>query len=194
MPMKCRIGNSISTDEPEKQIHEAQVAMQLATQQEQERLLAAQRPPSPSPPQQVVSGDMTYATAYSSDDVRGGPPAAKARTVSATGVTKPAGAATAAAGRKAMMAQKKKRELEISGIIDTLPLEYRGDQPDLRRAMEEVISHLMDAPDGLPLRALVSPPLIPQPRANKCLIALVTKKLVVKNNVGGTAFYQWVGP
>lgn len=32
--------------------------------------------------------------------------------------------------------------------------------------------------------ALISPPLIPQARAVKCLIALVTKKLVVKNNVG----------
>lgn len=34
-------------------------------------------------------------------------------------------------------------------------------------------------------------PELPQPRANKCLIALVAKKLVAKNTVGVSAQYCW---
>lgn len=34
------------------------------------------------------------------------------------------------------------------------------------------------------VKAMIFPPDLPQPKVNKCLIALVTKKVVVKNNVG----------
>jgi hypothetical protein len=66
--------------------------------------------------------------------------------------------------------------------------------------MEKVISNLMDSPDGLPrksaacsvrsritadtpVKALVSAQL-PQPKVNKCLIALVGKKIVSKTSIG----------
>jgi hypothetical protein len=64
--------------------------------------------------------------------------------------------------------------------------------------MEKVISNLMETPSGLPrqsttphtrknadylVKAFVTPTL-PQAKVNKCLIALVAKKLVIKSSVG----------
>lgn len=121
-----------------------------------------QEPASPAGPS---AGDMTYATVYSLTpepaSKRGGRPAARG------GLRRPA---PTAASRKAALTAKKKRELEISKIIDTqLPLEYRGgdavsvddlneevivwraDAQDARLVMEKVIDKLMDARNtGLP--------------------------------------------
>lgn len=65
--------------------------------------------------------------------------------------------------------------------------------------MEKIIAKLMDNPQGLPSRFpnasftsqliniavadMIAPPELPQPRVNKCLIALVTKKIVSKSSV-----------
>ncbi|RXK34874.1 DASH complex subunit DAM1 [Tremella mesenterica] len=129
-------------------------------------------PSSPNPTQNHA-GDQTYATVMSEEAPR-------------RPVKKPV-------GKKPGMSNKRKRDLDIAAIIDTLPLEYRGNQPAARLIMEKVIGRLMDAPDGLPIKAMVFPPELPQPKVNKCLIALVTKKVVAKNNIGGTTWYKWVG-
>lgn len=144
------------------------------------------------------AGDMTYATAYSDGEAPPKPRVPKP----ATGLRKPA--PVNAAAKRAMVAAKKRREvsrhvyssntqIEISKIIDTqLPLEYRGGDADARLCMEKVIGRLWDG-DGLSseytvvprLHAvgdMVKPPEMPHPKVNKCLIALVAKKLVGKTS------------
>ncbi|WVR08175.1 hypothetical protein IAU60_005221 [Kwoniella sp. DSM 27419] len=138
----------------------------------------------------VNPADMTYATAYSSDDFRPAP--AKARTAPAP-VTKKAAIVPGVKKGAATAAARKKRELEISSIIETLPLEYRGAEPAERMRMEKVISVLMDNLGGIALKSIISPPELPQAKVNKCLITLVAKKLVQKPTVNGAAMYRWVG-
>ncbi|KAK4684013.1 DASH complex subunit DAM1, partial [Tremellales sp. Uapishka_1] len=148
--------------------------------------------PPPTPPSSQShsqpsshAADLTYATAYSTSTDDLPPPRPK------PALKKPA--QTQNTAKKAAM-MKKKRELEIAGIIDTLPLEYRGSQPANRMGMEKVIAKLMDSPGGLPIKDMVAPPDLPQPRVNKCLIALTSKKIVSKISVEGTTWYRWVGP
>jgi DASH complex subunit DAM1 len=127
--------------------------------------------------------------------------------------------------------------MEISGIIDTLPLEFRGSQPvssvflgawyeltmqSQRLAMEKIIMKLMDGRQLaseitylacfqdvtlMSVADLISLPDLPHPRVNKCLIALVGRKLVTKHSEGvscqergmttpntqGRTEYRWVG-
>ncbi|BEI87195.1 hypothetical protein CcaverHIS002_0705410 [Cutaneotrichosporon cavernicola] len=98
------------------------------------------------------------------------------------------------AQRRAALGAKKRREVQISGIIDTqLPLEYRGGDANMRLVMEKVIDKLIDAEEGLPIAAIVSSPTLLHPRVNKALIALVAKKLVAKTSEKGKTIYSWVG-
>ncbi|WVF68571.1 hypothetical protein IAT40_003340 [Kwoniella sp. CBS 6097] len=142
------------------------------------------------------AADMTYATAYSNsmdDDsprpVR--PQSSAAARQAGAGVKKPAAGPVKKGLTNA--AAKKKRELEISGIIDTLPLEYRGGEPAERMRMEKVISKLMNHPDGISMKDMLNPPELPQAKLNKCLIALVAKKLVSKPQVNKITLYRWEG-
>ncbi|GLB44102.1 putative DASH complex subunit Dam1 [Lyophyllum shimeji] len=90
--------------------------------------------------------------------------------------------------------EKKERSLEIEKIISCLPLEFRGSDPSLRRSMETVIEGLMNsALRGVKLVDLITPPDLTQPRVNKCLIALVNRKVVRKDNSTGTVLYHWQG-
>ncbi|KAH0579762.1 hypothetical protein H2248_002599 [Termitomyces sp. 'cryptogamus'] len=90
--------------------------------------------------------------------------------------------------------EKKERSLEIERIISCLPLEFRGSDPNLRRSMETVIEGLLNAvPQGVKLIDLIKPPDLIQARVNKCLIALVNRKVVRKDNSTGTVLYHWVG-
>lgn len=81
---------------------------------------------------------------------------------------------------------RKKREAFVDSVIDSLPLEYRGSQPALRNAMSSVLHALMKhqctTPQGNGIRTpdIVKHPDLPQAKVNKCLIALVQKKAVVK--------------
>ncbi|GMK59478.1 hypothetical protein CspeluHIS016_0800840 [Cutaneotrichosporon spelunceum] len=78
---------------------------------------------------------------------------------------------------------KKRREVEISRIIDTqLPLEYRGSDADMRLVMEKVIDKLIDADEGLLITDMLSSQTLLRPRVYKALIALVAKKLVTKTS------------
>ncbi|KAF9010135.1 hypothetical protein BDQ17DRAFT_1001747 [Cyathus striatus] len=90
--------------------------------------------------------------------------------------------------------EKKERSMEIERIISCLPLEFRGSDPNLRRNMENVIEGLFDAPaQTVKLHDLIKPPDLSQARVNKCLIALVNRKAVQKDNSTGAVLYRWQG-
>ncbi|KAJ7505497.1 hypothetical protein B0H11DRAFT_1708588 [Mycena galericulata] len=90
--------------------------------------------------------------------------------------------------------EKKERSIEIEKVISCLPLEFRGSDPNLRRNMEGVIEGLLNAPARtVKLTDLISPPDLSQARVNKCLIALVNRKVVQKNSSTGTVLYHWQG-
>ncbi|KAF8208745.1 hypothetical protein K438DRAFT_1812803 [Mycena galopus ATCC 62051] len=90
--------------------------------------------------------------------------------------------------------EKKERNTEIEKVISCLPLEFRGSDPNLRRNMEGVIEGLLNAPaQTAKLTDLMQPPDLSQARVNKCLIALVNRKVVQKNSSTGTVLYHWQG-
>ncbi|KAK0452513.1 hypothetical protein EV421DRAFT_1888209 [Armillaria borealis] len=89
--------------------------------------------------------------------------------------------------------EKKERSLEIEKIVSCLPLEFRGSDPTLRRNMEMVVEGMIDASNQVvKLTDLILPDL-PQARVNKCLIALVNRKIVRKDNSTGVVLYHWQG-
>ncbi|CAE6479387.1 unnamed protein product [Rhizoctonia solani] len=141
---------------------------------------AAQRTPAPSsPPPQPAQLDPREPTPVSESE--GG---------QVDAVRAPSQASTSTAkGRpgvkpKMTAKEKKERAIAVEKVINALPLEYRGSEPRLRDHMEAIINKLMDAPKGLRVTDCVSPPEIPQARANKCLIALVGRKVVKKSSSG----------
>jgi len=90
--------------------------------------------------------------------------------------------------------EKKERSMAIDKVISSLPLEFRGSDPNLRRNIEMVIERLMDSDGrGLKLIDMVMPPDLNQARVNKCLIALVNRKIVTKDSSTGTVLYRWQG-
>ncbi|KAJ7820164.1 hypothetical protein B0H14DRAFT_3111297 [Mycena olivaceomarginata] len=98
-------------------------------------------------------------------------------------------------GKPKLSAKEKKEHIkEIDKVISCLPLEFRGSDPNLRRNMEAVIANLLSAPaQTAKLTDLISLPDLPQTRVNKCLIALVNRKVVQKSNQTGTVLYHWHG-
>ncbi|THV06558.1 hypothetical protein K435DRAFT_815938 [Dendrothele bispora CBS 962.96] len=99
-------------------------------------------------------------------------------------------------GKKPKMTAKEKRErgMELEKVICNLPLEFRGSDPTLRKQIESVIEGIWDTPNKtVKLPELIKPPELNQARVNKCLIALVNKKFVVKENSTGTVLYRWNG-
>ncbi|KAG1729592.1 DASH complex subunit Dam1-domain-containing protein [Suillus lakei] len=90
--------------------------------------------------------------------------------------------------------EKKERSLLLEKIVMSLPLEFRGSDPGLRRNMESVIEFMMDSDGrGIKLIEFIKPPDLNQARVNKCLIALVNRKIVQKENSTGTVLYHWTG-
>ncbi|KAG2119209.1 DASH complex subunit Dam1-domain-containing protein [Suillus clintonianus] len=90
--------------------------------------------------------------------------------------------------------EKKERSLSLEKIVMSLPLEFRGSDPGLRRNMESVIEFMMDSDGrGVKLIELIKPPDLNQARVNKCLIALVNRKIVQKESSTGTVLYHWTG-
>jgi len=88
--------------------------------------------------------------------------------------------------------ERKERNLAIDKTVSSLPLEFRGQDPTLRRNLESVIETLMDNPNGLEILAFIKPELN-QARVNKCLIALVNRKIVSKDSGSGRVLYSWNG-
>ncbi|KAF8556846.1 hypothetical protein OG21DRAFT_1506059 [Imleria badia] len=90
--------------------------------------------------------------------------------------------------------EKKERMMAIEKIIICLPLEFRGSDAGLRRNMETVIEFMIDSDGrGVKLLELITPPDLNQARVNKCLIALVNRKIVHKDSASGTVLYHWHG-
>ncbi|ESK96200.1 hypothetical protein Moror_7190 [Moniliophthora roreri MCA 2997] len=99
-------------------------------------------------------------------------------------------------GKKPKMTAKerKERNMELEKIVSYLPLEFRGSDPGLRRNLDAVVEGLMDAPgQTVKLTDLIKPPDLPQARVNKCLIALVNRKIVTKDSSTGQVLYHWQG-
>ncbi|KIL64144.1 hypothetical protein M378DRAFT_127069 [Amanita muscaria Koide BX008] len=140
--------------------------------------------------EKTMSNDLTEAeTTYIAN-------ATMTTNVSATSSSKTSGPLAKKKGRKPKLTAKEKKErgIELERIIMSLPLEFRGSEPALRRNMELVIEGLMDAPNQtVKLLDLVKPPDLNQARVNKCLIALVNRKAVKKDNSTGTVLYRWQG-
>ncbi|KAI0767270.1 hypothetical protein C8Q74DRAFT_1279280 [Fomes fomentarius] len=108
--------------------------------------------------------------------------------------TKPAVAKKKGAKPKMTAKEKRERGLELERILAALPLEFRGDDPNLRRHIELVLEKFLDRPgDGFSIVAFVKPPDLNQARVNKCLIALVNRKIVRKDNSTGAVLYHWNG-
>lgn len=90
--------------------------------------------------------------------------------------------------------ERKERKAAIDQIITLLPLEFRETNTSLRRNVEMVIERLMDSEGrGLKLIEMIVPPDLNQARVNKCLIMLVSRKFVTKDNSSGVVLYYWQG-
>ncbi|GJE87328.1 DASH complex subunit Dam1-domain-containing protein [Phanerochaete sordida] len=90
--------------------------------------------------------------------------------------------------------EKKERGVAVERIVNSLPLEFRGNDPNLRRHIELVIEGFLDREGrGVALPELIRPPDLNQARVNKCLIALVNRKIVRKDNSTGSVLYHWHG-
>ncbi|KAG8937259.1 hypothetical protein FRC03_006747 [Tulasnella sp. 419] len=88
--------------------------------------------------------------------------------------------------------EKKQQDLKIDRIIQLLPIEFRGSDLDLRKAMEGVVARLIESEGGLRINEIVKANL-PQAKVNKCLIALVNRKVVEKVANKGGALYHYRG-
>ncbi|KAI0827476.1 hypothetical protein BC628DRAFT_1369880 [Trametes gibbosa] len=151
---------------------------------------AARRPPTPPEPASTIelhTGDgPTESTIASSAPTNkgsggGGGPAKVA-------------AKKKAAKPKLTAREKRERGLEMERLLAALPLEFRGNDPTLRRHMETIVEKFMDGPqEAFNIVAFVKPPDLNQARVNKCLIALVNRKMVRKDNSTGSVLYHWNG-
>ncbi|ELU43210.1 DASH complex subunit dam1 domain-containing protein [Rhizoctonia solani AG-1 IA] len=142
---------------------------------------AAQRTPAPSsPPPQPAEADTRESSPGADAETAQEDPSSRA--VSRASTSAPTKGRPGA--KPKMSAKEKKERVAVEKVINALPLEYRGSEPRLRDHMEIIIGKLMDAPKGLRVTDCVSPPEIPQARANKCLIALVARKVVKKSSAG----------
>lgn len=102
---------------------------------------------------------------------------------------------------KITLAQRKKREKYAEEVIETLPLEYRGSNPAANRLAKSVIMALIAAASspqgGARIAEIVKSPSglglggssdLPQAKVNKCLIALISAKQVVKASNNGILY------
>ncbi|PWN53490.1 hypothetical protein IE53DRAFT_384014 [Violaceomyces palustris] len=92
-------------------------------------------------------------------------------------------------GARITLAQKKKREAYAATVIDTLPLEYRGNDPKARQLAQGVIMALIaSGRKGARINEIVKPPDMTQAKVNKTLIALVAAKQVIKVSNNGIVY------
>lgn len=110
---------------------------------------------------------------------------ASSSTASAAG----AGAGGPAAKGRITAAERKRREAIAAPIIDTMPLEYRGSDPAQQQLAQKVILALIAAgAKGVRITEIVRSPELPQAKVNKCLIALVAAKHVIKRSENGIVY------
>ncbi|OJT05673.1 hypothetical protein TRAPUB_3477 [Trametes pubescens] len=149
---------------------------------------AARRPPTPPEPT-IDRSEQPTADGPTETNITTGTSA------SANKGAKPAGVLKKKAAKPKLTAkEKRERGLEMERLLSALPLEWRGNDPNLRRHMETVVEKFWDNPhDAFSIVAFIKPPDLNQARVNKCLIALVNRKIVRKDNSTGTVMYHWNG-
>ncbi|UZJ51867.1 hypothetical protein CBS101457_001187 [Exobasidium rhododendri] len=103
--------------------------------------------------------------------------------------TKPAATMAGPTKGRITAAEKRKREAKAVEIIETLPLEYRGGDPKPGQLAKSVILALIAAGEkGVRIAEIVKMPDLPQAKINKCMIALVTAKHVIKRSDNGVVY------
>lgn len=106
--------------------------------------------------------------------------------------TSAGGASTSAAPQKPKItaAEKKKREAAAEQVIDLLPLDYRGGDPSAKRlAMSVILALIAAGQKGIRINEIVRAPDLPQAKVNKCLIALVGAKQVLRRSDNGVVYH-----
>ncbi|THH30648.1 hypothetical protein EUX98_g3518 [Antrodiella citrinella] len=155
-----------------------------------EALQAAQKSPTPEPiPDHTAASDIEQDTTFAANTTA--TTTASSNPAPTKGILK-----KKTTGKPPKLTAKEKRErgLAIDKIVSALPLEFRGNDPNLRRNIEQIIETFMDKPGkGIGILELVKPPDLNQARVNKCLIALVNRKVVRKENSTGSVLYHWQG-
>ncbi|KAI0696081.1 DASH complex subunit Dam1-domain-containing protein [Cytidiella melzeri] len=187
--------NALTTDWPQAP---TDASFQLAARRAEEDARAAAEalrraqmpppPPPPSAPDTSVMDKTTFTDAESDPNV----------TMATTVGTSAGGASKSISKKKGKPKlsnkEKKDRAMEVERMVSSLPLEFRGSDPALRRHIEMVIEGFFDREGrGVPIMEFVKPPDLNQARVNKCLIALVNRKIVRKDNSSGTVLYHWHG-
>ncbi|KAG8849422.1 hypothetical protein FRB91_009970 [Serendipita sp. 411] len=86
---------------------------------------------------------------------------------------------------------KKERLTAIDAVVNMLPLEFRGNDPSLRKIAEGVINTLMDAKRPLKITEIAKGPTLPQAKVNKCLIGLLNAKAALKSTEQGVSHYSF---
>ncbi|KAH9054670.1 DASH complex subunit Dam1-domain-containing protein [Lactarius vividus] len=176
--------NALTVDWPEAPT-EASFILAQRRAEEDARAAAATQP-------QVIAGaksdEMTNATTLGGNTTSADESLAPDSSKSAIGKVKKKGKA------KLTPKERKERKIAIDQIITLLPLEFRETNSSLRRNVETVIERLMDSEGrGLKLIEMIVPPDLNQARVNKCLIMLVSRKFVTKDNSTGVVLYYWQG-
>jgi DASH complex subunit DAM1 len=104
------------------------------------------------------------------------------------------GASTSAAAPqkpKITAAEKKRREAAAEQVIELLPLDYRGgsDPSAKRLAMSVILALIAAGQKGIRINEIVRAPDLPQAKVNKCLIALVGAKQVLRRSDNGVVYH-----
>ncbi|EGO04007.1 hypothetical protein SERLA73DRAFT_175733 [Serpula lacrymans var. lacrymans S7.3] len=179
--------NALTVDWPQAP---ADASFQLAQRRAEQDALATLESLKAPPPSDIDPDKTTY-----TDTAEGETTYTIGTTTNASANTaKPATKPKKKGKPKLTAKEKKERSLAMEKIISCLPLEFRGNDPNLRRNMETVIEGMMDSDGrGVKLIELIAPPDLNQARVNKCLIALVNRKIVRKDNSTGSVLYHWHG-
>ncbi|OBZ66966.1 hypothetical protein A0H81_13321 [Grifola frondosa] len=172
--------NALTTDWPQAP---TESSYKLAARRAEEDAIAAMEAlkianAPPAPPSPEVS--MVDRTALTADVENEATYAANTTASSATAKAAPAKGAIKKKGKPKMSAkEKKERSLARPGIAPAYGDGHRG---------------MMDNADrGVGIVELVKAPDLSQARVNKCLIALVNRKAVRKDNTSGAVLYHWHG-
>ncbi|KAH9077640.1 DASH complex subunit Dam1-domain-containing protein [Lactarius deliciosus] len=175
--------NALTVDWPEAP---TEASFILAQRRAEEDARAA--PPATTQPQIVAGAKSDETTTLGGNTTSADESLAPDSSRSAIGKVKKKGKA------KLTPKERKERKIAIDQIITLLPLEFRETNTSLRRNVETVIERLMDSEGrGLKLIEMIVPPDLNQARVNKCLIMLVSRKFVTKDNSTGVVLYYWQG-
>ncbi|KIM75135.1 hypothetical protein PILCRDRAFT_13823 [Piloderma croceum F 1598] len=109
--------------------------------------------------------------------------------------TTTATALSGASGKSGVKMEKKERNILVEKTISCLPLEFRGSDPVNHFLYLHIflILSFAELKCTYPVLDLIAPPDLNRARVNKCLIALINRKIVQKDNSTGTVLYRWQG-